>query len=1367
MKKLLNIYDGNLFVANSTKINITQCNNDGVGTNPVEYEKIWDEAETPHGKLAVRLSLATNNVYIHKDDDTASPTYINNYDAYNISNVLLKVLPEKLRFMKKADYTQPNNVSQEGFGSEVLDNWSFSNSQNVMHYLPYNDIQVDIIHKYDPTFGYVSENRELRNLDINLYVYEDGIRKSKIASGKSLVGNKDGYGYFSIIEVKNGSVKADRFAKVYISNDESDYGYDVNIGQSSDGIYDGVNESAFDGLTFLNSSELELTNFYYTIEKNNELYEVEVFNDVNELIATGTQVGTNNFITLKEPVTEDVFGKVLLYRKHKMLLHTDNAWQSCDMTKQSTESKDFDSLFLTAQNYTNKYWDLMASFDDGLGVDISEDVLVSIEFDTVDGTGGLPTGENAFTLGILPQVAIVPIIIGDPAISLGQVNDYNNALNYNFPVVIGNTNFNGAIKYYTSFESFNENAMGLPSRWKNTTSDSQYRYASADFTNKPVGLTTIYFQIVDRFYNKSSVLSFSVHYNNIKPFNLFIKGFGTNNNPNYTGIYIDEHGEFSFDNTLRVQFFGDSPIAMKYNISGNVVVDSENGIGESGAGVKYFKNYTTEENTTPTSKFLSVKLANKSGFFMGIDELYTIRLTLLDLAGNSSVIEYKIRYNTKIYSTKKKNLEKETASYNHVVMDVVSGNASVISSYYVDNTEYTRSWNDVFYPESHSYPTLSNGDIDVNAAKAMNGVSNILYDAVRMNGTEIYYDAEQRPQTVNWTNNGTKNYRNSISSYDDELVYWIFDNTGYGEIKLEFEYFYLDTSNNGPPFNKMSPHEGDCVVVYNCDNDDAIISTIDEYGNIKYKLANTSHLGEELDAFSGSGNSVFSKHTGKVGATANGAFTTDSYQTSRVCVVFYSDVAENSSGFKIKASPKRDVAWSNWDVDTKNGLVWVHKYDSSEINRGNAGNNIRVIYNYGNTDYDIDYDKGEIYFSEDQGENIYAYYTYYDYGINENPPSNVFASYYDDIVEYANFNVWFTTYGSSINKSNVSYPVPNYPINVGTPLGYNQIPSNKYTAKVLGDNKVKILTNVLGGSTELITNELNNHDIYLSDDGGATYNIHGKIISNKTNIIEIELSENSGYLDSLLESSNSDSLSDSSLDVVIYIKTIVGWQGKLNTKYNINKDCGFITFVETDSIQFNNLYAFVPRGRIFMDYQYHTFLRLTNDGYGNFKFYDDVIVPDTTTAYPDYTWGDIKLVNEGDASLESGKMKFLSRGIDSAGDGVVDEVLNYERPWDAQKGAGDETYEKAAILWSTQYSFPPVCTRVDAQKIFQGQVPYGTGATAGKSPNFAGNALEPKGVIYGRLVWVLGGAGTTYPANPTSGKKAFSSEIEGSFYSIE
>jgi hypothetical protein len=198
--------------------------------------------------------------------------------------------------------------------------------------------------------------------------------------------------------------------------------------------------------------------------------------------------------------------------------------------------------------------------------------------------------------------------------------------------------------------------------------------------------------------------------------------------------------------------------------------------------------------------------------------------------------------------------------------------------------------------------------------------------------------------------------------------------------------------------------------------------------------------------------------------------------------------------------------------------------------------------------------------------------------------------------------------------------------------------------------------------------------------------------------------------------------------------------------------------------------GYVPVGRrVVSDYYHHTLLRLNSDGFGDLVFHDKVLVPDLTPYFPDYTWADVKIVNEGNAEVAGFQVKFVPRGHDTNGDGnatftgsnVVDQVLDINRPWDIQVGTKDETFDKMAMNIQPHYLFPRICPRTGGT---------GTNATAGATAilgtwkNRVYGTVAARSKAFGRVVWVLGGSGgSSYPAI-SAGKKRTSLEASGTYY---
>jgi hypothetical protein len=189
----------------------------------------------------------------------------------------------------------------------------------------------------------------------------------------------------------------------------------------------------------------------------------------------------------------------------------------------------------------------------------------------------------------------------------------------------------------------------------------------------------------------------------------------------------------------------------------------------------------------------------------------------------------------------------------------------------------------------------------------------------------------------------------------------------------------------------------------------------------------------------------------------------------------------------------------------------------------------------------------------------------------------------------------------------------------------------------------------------------------------------------------------------------------------------------------LDKDTGMLTFTNSTSNP-------IPRGRVFANYMYHSYYRLTSDGYGDLYFYGSgILVPATATdSYSDWTYVDLKIVNEGTNTLQDGTLQFLSRGYITKGT-VVDTVLDNNRPWDVQKGSVAETVKRTGAVCSTDYSTLSLANRANAYESTKSQTcKFGT--------------LAPKSHVYVRVFWcIANNAQGTAWIDCTKGSKVFSS----------
>lgn len=748
---------------------------------------------------------------------------------------------------------------------------------------------------------------------------------------------------------------------------------------------------------------------------------------------------------------------------------------------------------------------------------------------------------------------------------------------------------------------------------------------------------------------------------------------GSTGNDIYTGIKINEDGSFTPDRKVTLKFSAQDKYDMQIRIS-----DATNMAPET--EVEIWKEGYRESSTLlpsgvwqafTTDGVLNFDTAELTliGSSYGLDESRDIAVDFRDVAGNEAVqIAPSIQLNTKIFKCAHKLLKTPDSSYSHQVMEVNEiGQPVVIQPVLFLSGSYTRKWEDIFYPSSHSYPLDEFGKFNEVQAKDMGYASgsSIIYhntstaDAVRLkqitvdSKTELAvdYDSENRPVTIDWTLSGgaiNKNYGNMVSSYISGTKYWILLNPTGESIQLEFEHFHVNSNVYGPPYNNLAPYNGDCLVIY--DASDPLAVTKDQSG--REILDSTKMI--ELYAYTGEGNQVMELSSGfSVNADTNGGFKTpDLNGVSRICMIFYSDVAGVSSGFKLKSSPKEDISFNNFDVDEYNGEVWLHKYPL-----GRSADTVNMLYDYSDTEVVINHDKGTVEFSIQPSGVITADYSYYkkEEDIENSERTRLFLLGNDDLVDYAKSSVYITPSGFFITKTN-------------------------------------------------------------------TWDI-----------------SNSG-------------------------------SGKIVDKFTVDTDRGVLEFSPGEDIKGETEFHYIPlNSRINADYIYHTYKRLSNDGYGVLEFRDKTIVADVTPTYPDYTWNDVKIVNEGDAILENGKIVFTMRGVDTSGDGTfnpsstsMDQVLDINRPWDVQEGLPAETYQRVGIKVAKNYSaFPTVPPRsevIDIKNSYRDRV-FDFGTLNGATDS---NVL-PRTRFYGRIGYSLDAFGST----TSLGKKCFSSVISGNYYNVE
>ena len=768
----------------------------------------------------------------------------------------------------------------------------------------------------------------------------------------------------------------------------------------------------------------------------------------------------------------------------------------------------------------------------------------------------------------------------------------------------------------------------------------------------------------DGLYHTSNIVTFYLTVLESSFSNVSFRIYGSSGSEDYTGFYRDPAtGRFIPTDLVTIRYSAACDYEMRLSFSGGIVVP---GVNEHAA-------YDKSGIQTTTCRLPASTLG-------GADIPYTFTMEARDIAGNRKPVTASIVHISRLWRMLGTHIKQDDAAYSTAVYELTASDAMrAIPRTKSSDSEFTRSWRDIFYPATHGYPTLENGEIDVEEAKRISK-DNIdetgatgptteelsRYDQLVLSadGNSLTLDGEGRPKTRAWQTDKTYG-RMESSSYGvagEGMRYWVIDNSGYNGIKLEFEYFDLSNQVSTTPPNLAAPHRGDTLVVYDAQAEGCVEETMDEYGRISYRLLDTSKL-VELYAFGGS------HYTDDIALKTDSAaeierqdcgFTIPAItSTSRICLILYTDNDYQRSGFKLKAGPRHAITYYNYDMSRETGELWVHRHPGTASSRWNSPNRVATTHQYMTTTVAIDYEHGVLTLSDRSGATItgsYAVCQYLPVGGAAQPPVSYFA------------------YDSG-----------------GTPV-----------------------------HRPLTTFLLSNDDLVDYYDAAISVSPEG-IAPDWTNIYSYT--------------------------------NILAAAGKVTSGYELNKDRGVVTFR-----------AGVPLGRLFGSYTYHSYYRLTNDGYGDLFFYDNSLVPSgdrSTTGLPDWTYVDLMICNEGGNSLSEGLLKFLSRGYvaESSGSAAITQVVDENRPWDVQSGTVAETINRTGAVFSQTYSGLAARTR--------GAAVAAINSTAAGGVSLGG-VLAPRSRAYLRVYWCLALDDTSSAkyVTTTRGAKLWSSEISGKYFVV-
>lgn len=730
---------------------------------------------------------------------------------------------------------------------------------------------------------------------------------------------------------------------------------------------------------------------------------------------------------------------------------------------------------------------------------------------------------------------------------------------------------------------------------------------------------------------------------------MYIKLLGSSGSNNYTGFY-NKFGRLFPTDYITVMYYAECNLPFRCRFLGDVVDNH---------------TYYEFDEDGINSRVIRLNVANMNDSILDKDSRLNVTIEFQDDAKNTRTISESIHYISKLHRFENQRLRSDSEGYQTEINRMDGNMINRIAKRRVSLSEHTRSWNDIFWPSNHGYPTNDDGEVDVTEALRISrdvidetgktgprssellsyDKLSILSDGSNPNNDALEYDNEGRVNTI-W--NANKKYGNMVNAYgsaDGEgLVYFIIDNGGHSDFRLEFEHFDFDSSITKLPRNPMSPYDGDVLVVYDASDPDAVEEVLDNLGRVSYVLRDSTKL-REIYAFTGSGfrGDIAMKTFGaeNIELVGNGFITPNIDTTSRICLIPYTDNANSGSGFKLRAGVKHNVEYVNYDFLNDLGEIWVH--ESPELKNGawRGSEVVNASGQYYTSSSTIDYEKGLVFFSDRPKSLVTANLTHYDY-------------LYTD--------------------------------------GSNAVPKEYFTASELKQF-------------------LTYHDDLLDYTNPSIAVVPSGVVADHNLLYD--------YFDVALN------------------------KGKVVGGYTINKDTGLIEFSGS-----------VPSGRLLSNYYYHTYYRLTNDGYGDLYFYDPSLVPDSSVlSYTDWTYVDLKLVNEGGNTLTNGVLKFLTRGYVSSG-GTVDRVLNNNRPWDVQIGTDVETVNRTGAVSSFQKSTFATPSRSVA-------------ISAASSQSVGFGTLMPKQTVYVRVYWCLASnaQGTSY-VETTRGRKLYSAELSGRYYTL-
>lgn len=597
---------------------------------------------------------------------------------------------------------------------------------------------------------------------------------------------------------------------------------------------------------------------------------------------------------------------------------------------------------------------------------------------------------------------------------------------------------------------------------------SNYQYSdsaelnTAVFTLKEAdsedGYRRVYWiRLSDRYGNSTDVYRVSVKIAKNGPTDIIIKLTGSTGKSEYTGMYERDGRYFPCEYiTVSCSAISPSGIGMRYRLVGDIVP----AVGDG---------WMDLESNTMQSVLVKVKPGNYDDIALNQNQDIRVYAVVEDAAGNTnaagnvSTSFATIRYITRLFRTQNQHLVPESSSYYHTLYSFTGNSLRRITQKSItsDPEDYMRSWNEIWYPSTHGTPLNDDGTIDEDEAVRLaqpvddtgktgpTGMELLEYDRLSLDETDTTHhtlakDTDGRYLTI-WdpskTYGGMVNSRIRDDSYE---TYWIVENSGNSDFRLEFEYFDFSGEIVSYPANLSAPYDGDMLCVYDASSADAVEYTFDRYGRKTYKLKDSSKL-TLLFTLKGSYRMDRDKFTminqdqttSSLTPAGSGFVTPAITQCSRICLVPFTDNGDTgssvASGFKLKAGPRQMTEYSNYDYINNTGEFWVHvSPDVSVEGHWDSIDSLRMQYKYYGSYATIDYEKGLVSFDKRQenpvlgtftaltylyanGENHMPYARFSEYNETNDIGGTVlypnairdFALYEDDLVDYQSptFNV--------------------------------------------------------------------------------------------------------------------------------------------------------------------------------------------------------------------------------------------------------------------------------------------------------------------------------------------------------------------------